>query len=179
MNKLQGLYFTWLGERVDPESRRIMLNRELYKIEFRWTIAIDENRKVDGYYLREEFLQTYSEQPTTHADIAAFQAPNISVFEVLVALASRMDFELSDLSDVSKHHIWYVELLDNLDLALDFTDKLWRWNSDIKVNAIIKTLLDRTYDRNGLGGLFPVKNAVEDMRTVEIWYQMMVYLNPR
>ena len=43
------------------------------------------------------------------------------------------------------------------------------------VDEVIDIFLNREYAENGEGGLFTV-NGYEDMRTVEIWYQMCWYL---
>ena len=47
---------------------------------------------------------------------------------------------------------------------------------EMLADYIIQRLLDRKYKRNGEGGLFTVNNG-EDLRTVEIWYQLGWFLN--
>ena len=93
-----------------------------------------------------------------------------------------MEHELYDLKGgPPKHHIWYAELLENLDL-IKVTDAYWRRKGTDAVdliNRVIAIFLDRTYDRNGEGSLFPIKRSVVDMRTLDIWYQMMTYLYDR
>ena len=44
-------------------------------------------------------------------------------------------------------------------------------------NRVMQIFLNREYEPNGRGGLFTVNNSPADMRTVEIWYQFMWYLN--
>ena len=39
------------------------------------------------------------------------------------------------------------------------------------------TFLNRQYEADGRGGLFIVRNSRFDLRTVEIWYQAMWYLD--
>ena len=51
--------------------------------------------------------------------------------------------------------------------------------SEFIVTQVFNKLLDRTYDWDGVGSLFPVRDSVNDMREIEIWYQMMAYLNER
>jgi len=182
MNKIQDAYFAWLGKRVDPTAQYSHLNSYIHAgWDFRWTIAIDKNRQIDGYYLREDFLKTCCDVDNAYSELSDFEFQPVSVFEVLVALVSRMDYELDDLSGVTRFEVWYKELLTNLDLV-GLTDDVWKCNV-IHAKAIVwevmTKLLDRTYDRNGVGGLFPLKNAPQDLRTVEIWYQMMIYLNAR
>ena len=41
---------------------------------------------------------------------------------------------------------------------------------------ILTKFMRREYDASGLGGLFALRYPKEDMRDIEIWYQMMSYL---
>ena len=41
----------------------------------------------------------------------------------------------------------------------------------------IERFMDRDYEPNGRGGLFTVRNARCDMRDVDIWYQMCMYVD--
>lgn len=45
------------------------------------------------------------------------------------------------------------------------------------VDMVIDRFLRRQYKRNGEGGLFTVEHHPQDMRTVEIWYQLAYYLD--
>ena len=45
------------------------------------------------------------------------------------------------------------------------------------VKNIIARFLNRDYFPNGLGGLFYIPGIKEDLRQVEIWYQMCWYQN--
>ena len=53
------------------------------------------------------------------------------------------------------------------------------WHSarvrDIVADAMA-AIIWRTYDSNGYGGLFPLRNPREDQRKVELWYQLNAYL---
>lgn len=44
------------------------------------------------------------------------------------------------------------------------------------VDEVLSRFLNRDYARNGEGGLFTVRQSGQDMRSVEIWYQMSRYL---
>ena len=48
---------------------------------------------------------------------------------------------------------------------------------EMYVDRVITRLLTRSYESNGVGGLFTVEHPRRDMRLVEIWYQMCWYLN--
>ena len=45
-----------------------------------------------------------------------------------------------------------------------------------RVDDILARFLERDYARNGEGGLFTVNLCRQDMRSIEIWYQMACYL---
>ena len=49
--------------------------------------------------------------------------------------------------------------------------------SELRVEEAIYRFMNRDYDSNGRGGLFIVNNPRQDLREVEIWYQMHWYLN--
>ena len=46
-----------------------------------------------------------------------------------------------------------------------------------EVDRILDIFLNRTYEANGRGGLFTIEDCPYDLRAVDIWYQMMWYLN--
>jgi hypothetical protein len=48
---------------------------------------------------------------------------------------------------------------------------------EIYVTEVIDRFINRKYEPNGKGGLFTIRNVKEDLRDVEIWYQMCWYLN--
>jgi len=183
-NKIHITYFAWLSEQVDHKELYSNLNSFLHnRCDFRWRIEMDKNREDDGYYLREGFLRFADGVGLVFSKsaISSLLSVKVSVFEVLVAISYRIEFELDDLSSAPKFHIWYTELITNLGLAENINE-LWALNvnrSELQVGEVIDTLLDRTYTRAGLGSLFPVKHTTEDMRMVEIWYQMMLYLYER
>ena len=41
----------------------------------------------------------------------------------------------------------------------------------------MKRFLERRYRRDGRGGLFYVKGCKKDLRSIEIWYQMNLYMS--
>ena len=91
---------------------------------------------------------------------------------MLIALAQRLEFETA-LSKWEKSTAqWFWVLINNLGLDT-FTDE----NFDMEaVQEKVQIFLDRKYEKNGEGGLFPLKNPKEDQRRIEIWYQMSAYL---
>ena len=89
-------YFNWLCElvHIDQIERSYwLLAKDMHRKEFIAYIDHDENRASDGIELREEYLRTVDYNGYLDMD------RKCSVFEMLVALAQRMDFETTDPND--------------------------------------------------------------------------------
>jgi hypothetical protein len=91
-----------------------------------------------------------------------------SMLEMLVGLSRR----LVDLTE-GEPRDWFWHILRNLELA-DHNDSVSYNQQD--VDDILDRVIWRTYEPDGRGGLFPLKNAQEDQRKVEIWYQFCAYI---
>lgn len=164
-------YFDWLCEKVgrydpeNPDTSYFQVAELLFKTPFDDSVPNDFNRGLDGKDLRQEFL--------TERHLTAnkeWLELDCSIFEMLAGLARRVSF----------HTDWeparaFLLFLTNLGLS-DYTDTRYHRHSEQRVKRVLRTLNNRTYDYNGLGGLFPLKNPLSDQRGVEIWYQMSAYL---
>ena len=173
-------YFQWLCDIVHIEQEYVsyrLLARDLHRRPFLYFVDYDENRAGDGLELREEYMRQI-DYPG-YADIEG----ECSVFEMIVALARRMDFETSDpydLDDLSdRTAFWFWEIMDNLGLSRYSDDVYVEESGDVMVDFIIDLLLERKYEPNGIGGMFPLESYAEDQRYVEIWNQMNAYLSER
>lgn len=180
-DRLREEYFEWLvhlAQLRGPESNRVRLARILHTIDFVYTIPNDDNREMDGYSLRDRFIDDvgYGDH-----ELNAYLDLPVSVFEVLLAIAIRMEdiLYIHELGD--RTAVWFEELLDNLDL-LDKTDEAWLdngWN-DSEVRTRCDVFIHRRYTRRGTnGGLFPLESTRKDQRNVELWYQMNTYLREK
>ena len=49
--------------------------------------------------------------------------------------------------------------------------------SEERAEPILARFMDRDYEPNGAGGLFTITRTSIDMRTIDIWYQLMSWLN--
>lgn len=167
-------YFDWLCNLIrvdDGQDSYWILAKELHHKEFRYIVANDDNRAADGEYLRKEYISGNPRMDINHLNMPC------SVFEMLVALARRMDFELSDLDNRDRTHKYFWELIDNLGL-MEFTDEEYSYRqASLSVDSILEIFLNREYRQDGRGGLFPLKNPSKDQRKVELWYQMNAYIN--
>lgn len=177
-------YFGWIYSKVKNRNVRVQhvgLCRLLYNKEFRWFVPNDGNRIDDALELRERFVQA-RDIDQDHLEVSYFLRKPCSVLEVLVALAERINdlqYSLSDPTDYTEK--WFHILLNNLSIS-EYTD-VDASNTDLSpvdeaiVDDILETMMSRTYDFYGNGGLFPLKKRPpRNQAEVEIWYQMMLYL---
>ncbi len=167
---LDDRYLAWLYLQVggrsvkDPARTHWTLLRQLYSTEFVWFVANDDNRAEDGKALRDEFL---AQNVIFNAD-PDWMNLGCSFLEMLLGLARRLSFEAEGSS-----RAWFWHLIKTLGL-LGCTDATPC--TEAYVSRVVDEVIWRTYDRNGNGGLFPLKKARRDQRKVEIWYQLSEWL---
>lgn len=182
-NTLKDDYFSWLYGLVKGKPSRVKLCKELYLKKFRWFVHNDDNRCEDGLNLRDIFVEE-NDLDESHLEVNYFLKGECTVLEVMVALAQRMNDLMYDLNDTQndKTPRFFLEMLTNLGLA-EFTDNSTRDDrlgpgQEAEVDEVLEVLMDRTYGVDGRGGLFPLKKRHrEDQSKVEIYYQMMYWLD--
>ena len=168
-------YFEWLyGSVCDKRYLKTISYRKLFALlhrtEFRYSIPRDENRAMDGLDLRRRFAHNADRR----GSILDCLAGPCSVLEMMIALAIRCEEHIMDDPDIGdRTGKWFWGMIQNLEL-MTMTDT--RFDRRY-VEERIDIFLDREYEPNGAGGLFTAENCVEDMRTLEIWYQMCRYLD--
>ena len=172
---LESFYFRWLCEFVNVSPPYGSYTRLLYLMHikpFKWSVRNDDNRYFDGIDLRNRFIweHLYS------GDLEGELKGHCTILEMIAALALRIDILMEDEGlendQVSK---WFWVMMDNLGLTSYNDDDL----DDIlvhEVNEILDRLVDRAYDEDGNGGLFPLTKPKENQKKVELWYQMNAYL---
>lgn len=176
-NELSQEYFDWLTSFVCDDhrySRRTTyrkLMQHLYDMQFTYTIPLDDNRAADGIDLRYRFAD---ERRYPDAVVATYLDNRpCSVLEMMIALAIRCEEHIMEDYDIgNRTGQWFWNMIVSLGLG-PMTDQ--RYNRRV-VDAIIVRFLDRDYERDGSGGLFTVPGTHRDMRNIEIWYQMNMYL---
>ena len=91
------------------------------------------------------------------------------MLELLVALCEGCAFQTGHTAQE-----WLIEIFQNLGLD----GYGWVEDSDIpRVHEILDHMLNRSYTRDGKGGMFPLAHAREDQRMVELWYQFHAYVS--
>lgn len=156
------LYFEWLCERVELDRKPSYgpALRQLYSAKFNVLVPYDENRAADGIELRHKYEAEVGPLPPK-----VYSEP-CTLLEMIIALAERMSFEIMDYDQDLDIPTCFWLMMENLGI---------RKNHEMNP-PIIRRLNDRTYQRNGRGGLFPVNHSDRDQRDVELWYQMHGYI---
>lgn len=175
-NELVNEYFDWMCDKVcdDHYSKKFSykkLMRKLYETDFDYIIDMDGNRAEDGTDLRYRFA--YERSYDSRIIAAYLDDRQCSVLEMMIALAIRCEEHIMgdpDLGDRTGQ--WFWNMIVNLGLGT-MTDN--RFDED-HVEFVLNRFMNREYDRNGKGGLFTVDNCNKDLRYIEIWYQMHLYL---
>lgn len=143
----------------------------LFEMEFYWfdDLESDESRAEDGKRLREEYMMENDISPDK-----VLQGP-CRVLEMLVALAQRAEFVMYDPLEGDRTYKWFWIFMKNLGLDYLTNDKCTS-EAENYVRMVVTRWLDRRFDSNGNKSPFPIKKRSEDMRKVDIWYQMQWYL---
>ena len=163
-------YFDWMCGKIGDElsnSDFIELLSYLHNTEFTYIIPRDANRAEDGLALRYRFAYE-----TGLPEI--YLVGPCSVLEMMVALVIRCEETIMDDPLVGdRTGQWFWGMIVNLGLGhMDNT------RFDIRyVGEVIERFLNRDYAPDGRGGLFTIRNCRDDLRDVEIWYQLTWYLD--
>lgn len=172
--KLKELYFKWLLKHVcDNYQLRyydVLLGYLFFK-EFTWTMEFDDNCAAWGLDLRDRFYNS-SSLAAKYLDIEGPIDGPCSILEMMISLS--ISCEENIMTDMEKNRTseWFWLMIQNLGLD-NYDDGRW---DEMEVERIISDFLSRNYSKDGLGGLFYIKNCSEDLREVPIWYQMNIYL---
>lgn len=168
-------YNNWLYNMVDTDGslfRYTRLMEYLYNKPFRWFIPNDDNRAFEGMALRRRFCE--ERNISFDYDLLGVELhSNVTMLELLIGLSIRcreLVYGLNDNEDGIDE--WFLRLLINAGLTKYSDDNY----NESEVDRILENLIERKYQRNGKGGLFPLEWSRKDQRKVELWYQMSEYL---
>ncbi len=159
-------YFNWLCSLMDPTGMTSDLMKLLFELPFMYQKSGDEARAKDGLSLRTRYL---SESENNELD---YSEP-CSVLEMMVALAFRAEDILYDPSDGTHAPSIFWQMVMNMGIMKTENDQFDYYDARQKIFR----MMGRRYTSNGKGGLFRIPNCKEDLREVELWYQMLWYVN--
>lgn len=176
-DEIANRYFEWMNDLVcdGGYSRRRSwrrLFRLLHETEFIYILEMDGNRADDGTDLRYRFAYESGYSKNELED--AIDNRPCSILEMMVALAQRCEEHITDDPESgNRTGKWFFEMIESLGL-LDMDDE----HFDKIISAdILDRFMQRKYRKDGRGSLFTIGRSDLDMRSAEIWYQMMWYLN--
>lgn len=157
------MYWSWLVGLVDDGRayQHPMLFRIAWDTRYTYTIKTDKNRYMDGIELREEFERESS-----------IMLPDLgpcTVLEFLVALSRRIEYILYDYDNPLPISHWFWRMMENLGLGES--------DDPSHIMSAFTILVNRKYDYDGEGGLFPLVNPRNDQRKIEVWYQMHSWIS--
>lgn len=172
--KVVNAYFDWMYDLVSGRRfargisyRKLLLH--LHDVEFIYSIPRDANRADDGIRLRDRFAD---EEDFPDADLY-LEGP-CSVLELMVALALYCEEHIMDDPVIgNRTGQWFWIMITNLGLG-GMDDKKY---DPRKVDEVMERFLRREYEPDGAGGLFKVRNCEDDLRDLEIQYQLYRFIN--
>lgn len=173
-------YLCWLMNQaqIDAEGPEgyLHLCEVLQGIYFVSLIAFDENRIEEGKALRTEWAET--DGGDTDALEGELIPYTCTALELILVLARRIQYEMSDSQFEAGIGKWTAELMENAGLAT-FRNDIFELDPEYaerKIKAILHGIVYRKYLMNGEGGFFPIRYPETDQRNVELLVQMNNYL---
>lgn len=172
---IENAYFEWMCDLVcknrfgnDISYKKLLTF--LHGIEFTYTIRRDKSRADDGINLRYRF--PYESQAID--DIERYVNGPCSIFEMMLALAIRCEETIMDNPAYGdRTGQWFWGMIASLGLSSMEDSRFDKKLAD----KVIDKFLSHEYESNGKGGLFTIRNCEDDLRTVEIWTQMLWFLD--
>ena len=162
-------YFEWLCNLVRCEPEYSHLMSVLHSIEFVFINPLDENREIDGYDLRYRFAHE-----NDILNIDDYLTNPCSMLEMMLALAIRCEETIMDDPKIGdRTSQWFWGMVTNMGLGYMSDNRF----DEHAAKEIIDRFLNRDYSQNGRGGLFTVRNCEYDLTNIEIWTQMLWFLD--
>lgn len=184
-------YYTWLYDTMCGGRDMIFSYHELFhalhECPYIPYIDMDENRALDGCNLRYSFAIDYCKYKTEsdsyisimnscqHSieDIMILLDKPCSMLEMLVALSIKIEEDMSDPEYGNRTQEWFWSMIGTLGLN-DMQDG--KFDRE-RFNKITNDFINHNYQPNGKGGLFYIPNSKYDLRNLDIWRQMSLYLS--
>lgn len=173
-DRIRSDYFEWMYDLVcNGRFAKTITYRNLLKflhdVEFVYFVPYDENRAAEGIALRYRYCLLHNCE-----EKEKYLTGPCSVLEMMIALAIRCEENIMDDPEKGdRTGQWFWGMITNLGLGSMSDSNYNEW----LVNDVVTRFLEREYEPDGRGGLFTVKGWNRDMRTAEIWHQLMAYIN--
>lgn len=167
-------YFEWLyqlvcGDRYSNAISYKKLLAYLHHTEFTYLLSKDKNRAADGVDLRYRFSKE-----RYHGHVPSCLDGPCSILEMMVALAIRCEETIMDDPKIGdRTSQWFWGMVTNMGLGYMSDNRF----DERAAKEIIDRFLNRDYSQNGRGGLFTVRNCEYDLTNIEIWTQMLWFLD--
>lgn len=140
----------------------------LNNVDYDWILEDDINRAEDGEEgLRRRFAYEH------HIELYGELDGPCSVLEMILAMAYRCEEIMDDAVIGDRTPQWFWRMINNLGLS-GMSDSRFDINY---VESVVDTFLEREYEPDGHGSLFVIRNCQYDLRDVEMWTQMLWYLD--
>lgn len=171
-------YYLWLLEKVDSHELQdrnynILLSA-LLNTPFIAMMDMDINRVSDGLALRQRFCGEKRCGQRSFDILKQEMDEQCSILELMVALSIRCeDSIMSNPKYGDRTGYWFWQMIESLGLS-DQDDEFY---DEFYVKKVIDKFIERKYKRDGYGSLYWVPRTQLDFREIEIWYQMMRFLD--
>jgi len=162
-------YFYYICQLVDAPDEYDSLLKFLYGRPFTYTIPMDANREADGIELRYRF--GYDENIPSSLIASELDNKECSVLEMMAALTLRV-CQIIDDSNEEMGNI-FGAMIRSLGLAGQVNSRF----NELYCMARIEAFLKRDYLPDGKGGIVTLIEPPRDLRGVELWDQVLWWLN--
>ena len=167
-------YRLWLNNKVNsagnPLTAYSQIMAFLFRAPFEPGYPGDDNRIGDIRELRSEFANSMHLENVDYIEIQQMEP---SVLELMISMAVRINNYMSTEDDIPKY---FKDMMESLGV-LSMDDSNFNFSDASKKIDIFN---ERTYQKNGKGGLFWVKKLNDngyDATKLDLWTQSQAYLN--
>lgn len=177
--EIEAMYFKWLcgivyDNRMSKGLSYLKLLKHLHNRPFIYIMEMDENRYSDGEDLRDRFAYECGLDTRTVYDTIGDHS--CSILEMMVALSLRCEEQIMDNAVYGdRTSQWFWNMIESLGLS-SMTNTRY---DKAYVDSVLDRFINREYKRNGEGGLFTIERPTKDLREIEIWYQLHMYLEDK
>ena len=176
MNEVAKRYFRWIIHSALPPDVMYRCQRlgidiyaaltEMHSVDFEGVTDMDLNRIDDGIELRYRFGRDLGyPDPEIAMSIDIYPC---SMLEMIAALSLKAGEQIFGNPYEKSGAQWiFGRMLENSGIL----------ERGCNVFDICDSIIARTYAKDGKGGLFYIPKCPQDLRRVELWHQMMLYLD--